>query len=101
MLISREQSSSSSAAAAVVDDESLRLGGGSETVLPPTMSEVPEGMTRTQWKKQLRQQRRVLKWERNKWVELSMGTYMHTFVIVACGYWTIDTSACILCVGEA
>ena len=82
MLISREQS----AALAIVDDESLCLGGGSETVLPPTTSEVPEGMTRTQWKKQLRQQRRVLKWERNKWVELSMGTYAHTVVIVACGY---------------
>ena len=85
MLISRKQS----ATAAVFDDEALRLGGGSETVLPHTTSEVPEGMTRTQWKKQLRQQRRVLKWERNKWVEFRMGTYMHTLNCYS-GMWLLN-----------
>jgi hypothetical protein len=72
--ISREQS-----AAAIVDDEAWCSSGGSEiaTVLLSTTSGVPEGMTKTQWKKQLRQQKRVLKWERSKWVEFSMGTYMH------------------------
>lgn len=71
---SREQS-----AAAVVDDKAWCSSGGSEiaTVLLSTTSGVPEGMTKTQWKKQLRQQRRVLKWERSKWVELSMGTHMY------------------------
>lgn len=50
---------------AAVDDEGLHCGI-SKTVLPSTMLEMPEGMTKTQWKKQLRQQRRMLAWEKNK-----------------------------------
>lgn len=41
----------------------------SETVLPFTTSVVPEGMTKKQWKKQLRIQRKMIMWERNKWVQ--------------------------------
>lgn len=81
LLIFREQSAT--AAVAAVSDKPLYSGGGGEltTVLLSTTSDVPEGMTKTQWKKQLRQQRKVLKWERNKWVELNMGPYMYMHIV--------------------
>lgn len=71
----------SAVAVTVVDDKAVCSGGGGgemAAVLLSTMSGVPEGMTKTQWKKQLRQQRKMLKWERSKWVEFSMGTYIYT-----------------------
>lgn len=38
----------------------------SETVLPFTTSVVPEGVTKKQWKKQLRLQRKMIMWDRSK-----------------------------------
>ena len=73
MFISREQS-----AAAGVNDEAH--SSGSEAILPFTTSVIPEGMTKRQWKKQLRQQRKMIMWEKNKWVKHGMVSIIYGYL---------------------
>ena len=60
MLSSREQ--------AVEETVDGNPSHGSTATLSFTTKVVPEGMTKRQWKKHLRQQRKLITREENKWV---------------------------------